>query len=303
MSRKTASHGDSLDLLLDTMCDTLGGILFICMLVAILTNQAIRDTAPSAPSVESSRELRRMRSELTQSDSRLTKLRQAIRQKEDLERRFADPDSLALLESLRTLDVSSDELLKKRSDTLSEVAESQAVLVETARQLEQLALAMDAAKDRLEIERRKLEEEASLRSRTTQVPRQRATQKRQLLFFLKAGRFCAYAKRDADGNLVHNDVETTEVVEGPGKKFVQPLPGAGLAIAEDGSNSDEIASRLADFDKEQHFLSVFVFKDSFAYFESLKNEVIRSGFEYHLVPFPDEEKVYIGDQTEPVFVQ
>ena len=76
-----------------------------------------------------------------------------------------------------------------------------------------------------------------------------------------------------------------------------------LAIAVDGSNAAEIATRLADFDKTKHFLSVFVFKDSFANFESLKNEMIRSGFEYHLVPFPDDAKVYIGDQTEPVFVQ
>ena len=95
MSRKAASSGDSLDLLLDTICNTFGGILFIAMLVVLLTNQLSRDAATAAPNAESSRALRRLRGELTESQSRLTKLRQAVRQKEDLERRFADPESPA----------------------------------------------------------------------------------------------------------------------------------------------------------------------------------------------------------------
>ena len=49
MSRKAAPVGDSLDLLLDTICNTFGGILFIAMLVVILTSQISRDAAPSAP--------------------------------------------------------------------------------------------------------------------------------------------------------------------------------------------------------------------------------------------------------------
>lgn len=302
MSRKAASSGDSLDLLLDTICNTFGGILFIAMLVVLLTNQLSRDAATAAPNAESSRALRRLRGELTESQSRLTKLRQAVRQKEDLERRFADPESLALLESLQSLDDNSDELLTDRSQKLTKVADSQADLVETAAELERLTQLMTQAQERLRLEKQRLQSEATLRSRTSQVPRQRPTQKRQLLFFLKAGRLCAYAKMDADGNLVHNDDETKEVTEA-GKKFVEPIPGSGLALAADGSNSDEIASRLSEFDKEQYFLSVFVFKDAFAHFESLKNQMIRSGFEYHLVPFPDNEKAYIGDQTERPFVQ
>jgi len=303
MSRKSAPVGDSLDLLLDTICNTFGGILFIAMLVVILTNQVSRDAAPSAPSAESSRALRRLRGELTESESRLTKLRQAVRQKEDLERQFADPESLGLLESLRSLDDNSDELLKERTQKLTDVAESQADLEETARELERLAQRLAEAKERLQLEKQRLESEASLRSRTSEVPQQRATQKDMMVFFLKAGRFSAFAHRNEDGQIVHNEAESKIVVEAPEKKYIELVPGAGLAVAMDGSNVAEIAARLADFDKSKHFLSVFVFKDSFASFETVKTEMIRSGFEYHLVPFPDDARVYIGDQTEPVFVQ
>jgi len=303
MSRKSAPSSDSLDLLLDTICNTFGGILFIAMLVVILTSQISRDAAASAPSAESSRALRRLRGELTESESRLTKLRKAVRQKEDLERRFADPESLGLLESLRSLDDNSDALLKERTQKLTDVAESQADLEGTARELQRLAQRLAEAKERLQLEKQRLENEASLRSRTSEVPQQRATQKDMMVFFLKAGRFSSFANRNEDGQIVHNEAESRIVEEAPGKKYIELVPGAGLAVAVDGSNVAEIAARLADFDKSKHFLSVFVFKDSFASFETVKTEMIRSGFEYHLVPFPDDARVYIGDQTEPVFVQ
>lgn len=302
MNRKAAT-GDSLDLLLDTICNTFGGILFIAMLVVILTNKASRDAAPATPTAESSRTLRKLRGELTESESRLTKLRRAVRQKEDLERRFADPESLTLLESLRSLDENSDSLMHERAEKLADVAESQADLEDTARKLEQLVEQMAQAKDRLRKEKENLEREASVRARTSAAPQQRTTQKLPLVFFLQGGRLCSYASRDTDGNLVQNEAETKVAEEAPGKKYVEPVSGSGLVVAIDGSNADEIAARLSGFDRQRFHLTVFVFKDSFGQFESLKNQMIRSGFEYRLLPIPDDAKVYIGDQTEPIFVQ
>ena len=303
MSRKAVSGGDSLDLLLDTICNTFGGILFIAMLVAILTSQINHDAAPSVPGAESTRNLRGLRTEITRSESRLTKLRQAVRQKEDLERQFADPETLGLLNSLRSLDDNSDALLKERTEKLTNVAESQAELEETARELVQLARLMADAKERLQQEKERLEQEAILRSRTSEVPQQRATEKIAIPCFLKAGRFSCFARRNRDGQIVQNEAESKLVEEAPEEKYIELVPGAGLTVAADGSNVDQFAARLADFDNTQHFLSVFVYKDSFASFESVKNEMIRKGFEYHLVPFPDDAKVYIGDETEKVLVQ
>lgn len=302
MSRKSAPS-DSLDLLLDTICNTFGGILFLAMLVAILTNQVSRDAEPSSPTTETTGELRKLRSELVQSDARLTKLRQAVRQKEDLERRFASPESLGLLESIRSLDESSDDQLKGKTEQLAKVAESQADLEEAAREMARLAQLMADAEEGLKLAKQKLKNETSLRSRTSQIPRQHETRKSQIPFFLKAGRLCAYVRRDENGDFVHNEEETSIVEGDEGVRFLEPIADAGLEIAEDGSNAAEIKERLDTFDKSKHFLSIYVFQDSFTNFEPLKNEIIRSGFEYHLVPFPDDGKVSIGNQTERIRVQ
>jgi hypothetical protein len=303
MSRRAASSGDSLDLLLDTICNTFGGILFIAMLVVILTNQMSSESAPAEPTAENSRALRKMRGELSDSDAQLTRLRQAVRQKEDLERQFADPESRELLTTLHELDDDTTSLITDRNEKLENIAESQADLIESARELERLTQMLAEAQLRLEQEQQLLQNETALRSRTSQTPKQRATQKKPAAFFLKEGRLCAVAKKDENGNPVPNDAEIRIVDDPPNGRYVEPIENAGLTVAADGSNAEAIREKLADFDKDQHYLSVLVFKDSFANFEALKNEMIRAGFEYQLVPFPDGEKAYLGDETEPALVQ
>jgi len=303
VSRKSELSGDSLDLLLDTICNTFGGILFIAMLVAILTSQLSRSASPAAPTAQASQALRKMRGELFETDARLTKLRQAVRQKEDLERKFGDPESQELLTMLHTLDVDSDSLVTERNQKLSNAAESQASLLDTARELERLAELKAATQERLRLKRIELENESQFRSRTAQTPKQRNTPKIQMLFFLKGGRLSGHARGSESGELIHNEDETRIVAQAAGQQFVEPIDNAGLVVSPDGSSSAKIVERLRDFDKERHFLSIFVFKDSFSSFESLKNDVIRAGFEYQLVPFPDDEKVLLGNPTEPILVQ
>ncbi len=303
MSRRGAPSGDSLDLLLDTICNTFGGILFIAMLVVILTNQMSREASPTEPTAQNSRALRTMRGQLSESDATLTKLRQAVRQKEDLERQFADPDSRELLTTLHELDDDTTSMIMDRNEKLANVAESQASLIESARELERLTQMLAEAQLRLERKKQVLQNDTALRSRTSQTPKQRATQKTPVAYFLKGGRLCAVAKKDENGAAVPNDDEVRFVDDPAGGKYVEPIENAGLPIAPDGSNAEQIGEKLSSFEKEKNYLSILVYKDSFANFESLKNEMIRSGFEYQLVPFPDSEKAYIGDQTEPALVQ
>ena len=303
MSRRAAPSGDSLDLLLDTICNTFGGILFIAMLVVILTNQMSRESSPTEPTAQNSQALRTMRGQLSESDAKLTKLRQAARQKEDLERQFADPESRELLTTLHELDDDTASMIIDRNEKLASVAQSQVDLIESARELERLTQMLAEAQLRLEQEKQLLQNETTLRSRTSQTPKQRATQKTPVAYFLKAGCLCAVAKKDENGTPIPNEEEVRFVDDPVEGKYVEPIENAGLPIAADGSNGEQIRKKLTIFDKDRHYLSVVVFKDSFANFEALKNEMIRAGFEYQLILFKDGEKAHIGPQTEPALVQ
>lgn len=303
MSRRAATRGDSLDLLLDTICNTFGGILFIAMLVVILTNQMSQESLPTEPAAQSSRALRSLRGELSESDAKLTRLRQAVRQKEDLERQFADPDSRKLLTTLNALDDDTTSMITDRNDKLAHVAESQADLVESARELQRLTQMLAEAQVRLQQEQQVLQTETQLRSQTSQTPRQRATQKAPAAFFLMGGRLCAVAKRDEFGDLIQNEDETRVVDDPPHGRYVEPIENAGLLVAPDGSNATEIEEKLRSFDRNRHYLKVLVGRDSFANFEALRNVMIRAGFEYQLDPMPDGLKAYLGPIAEPALVQ
>jgi hypothetical protein len=63
-----------------------------------------------------------------------------------------------------------------------------------------------------------------------------------------------------------------------------------------------IERRIKSIDKNQYFLKIFVWPDSFKQFLVVKSLVVRQGFEYNLVPMKAGEKVTLGSSSgaEPV---
>ena len=59
MSRKRPdeSNSASLDLLLDTICNTFGGVLFVSMLVVILLNMSAAEVSDEPPSASAAEKL------------------------------------------------------------------------------------------------------------------------------------------------------------------------------------------------------------------------------------------------------
>jgi hypothetical protein len=49
MGRRRSLGQDSLELLLDTICNTFGGVLFIAMMVVLLLQQTSKDVPPPTP--------------------------------------------------------------------------------------------------------------------------------------------------------------------------------------------------------------------------------------------------------------
>ena len=64
MSRRAEDDGGSLELLLDTICNTFGGIVFISILVVMLLNFTQEETLPRPPDPELQREVAAWRQRL-----------------------------------------------------------------------------------------------------------------------------------------------------------------------------------------------------------------------------------------------
>ena len=302
MKRKSGSSGDSLDLLLDTICNTFGGILFISMLVVILVNAASQDVSSSLPTQVDHQRLVESRRQLSDMTIKLDSLRRAVRQTEQLRDRFTDAEGQAVIDDLQVLQDTTELLHETRDASLGELAETQELINETARETARLRVAMRNAQQDLAATQRQLESEVALRSRTSKVPRQKTTTRQQAPFFLKAGRLCSYANVDSRGNLSRNETEVRLLEEG-GKTFAVPVGGAGLMVKPDGSNVDEVTRRLEPFDESKYFIAIVVWDDSFEQFQIIKDAAVRGNYEYQLIPMSRDEKIYIGEAVDQPTVQ
>jgi len=302
MSRKSSASGDSLDLLLDTICNTFGGILFISMLVVILVNAANTEVSQSLPTEEDQQRLTEGRRRLSDTTVKLASLRRAARQIEQLRDRFSDPESEAVIEEMQAFQGMNEAMHESRDASLDDLASMQELINKTAKENAQMRQAIAAAQQALQTAREQLDAEVALRSRTSKLPRQKTTTRQQVAFFLKGGKLCSFARVGLDGQLAANEAEA-RVIEKDGKQFAEPVPGAGLPIQSDGSTLSPIVEKLKPFSKDKFFVAIVVWPDSFEEFQTVKEAVVREGHEYQLIPMAADEKVFIGEATKESLVQ
>ena len=290
MSRKKSTD-DSLDLLLDTICNTFGGIVFISILVVILVNSASESAGNSAPTEEMRQQLRADRRRLNSTSEKLSQLRRAVRQATALQEKFGDAEAKVILADLATLQSSTNQVHEQRDESLDSLAAEQEEINEAASQLQKLKQIMRQTQSTLDAARQQLKNEIALRSRTSELPRQRRSSRKGVPIFLIKGRMCRHAQVSG-GNLVLSGTESR--IESSGTvNYAVPIPSAGLAITE--QSSEQINARLLDYDPAKHVLQVIVWEDSFKQFETFKDVAIRMGFKYELTPFPStEQRVPIG---------
>ena len=272
------------------------------MLVVILVNAASQDVSSSLPTQVDHQRLVESRRQLSDMTIKLDSLRRAVRQTEQLRDRFTDAEGQAVIDDLQVLQDTTELLHETRDASLGELAETQELINETARETARLRVAMRNAQQDLAATQRQLESEVALRSRTSKLPRQKTTTRQQAPFFLKAGRLCSYANVDSRGNLSRNETEVRLLEEG-GKTFAVPVGGAGLMVKPDGSNVDEVTRRLEPFDESKYFIAIVVWDDSFEQFQIIKDAAVRGNYEYQLIPMSRDEKIYIGEAVDQPTVQ
>ena len=291
--RRTSINASSLDLFLDTICNAFGGIMFLSILISVLAK--MQDTrASSKPSNES----------IQQSDA------------DEFSRKLKELQSdrsriLATIDSLETLSVGADQSevieLKERtrqarrrldlavagqslmSLKLSEIQVDATNLKQESVELEEKLVAAQAAY----LDKAKAVDDAlDSRVQKTELPSVRATNKGNLLFAMRYGKL--YLISDTAHRLSGNYYAPHAIVtKTPFSTEVKPRKEAGwdLSVAEDVS---QLEAALANEPPHNTFLSVAVWPDSFKEFARLKENCLRLGYDYQLLPLNDVESISIG---------
>lgn len=92
---------DSLDLLLDTICNTFGGILLISLLVAVLANMASNSVAIEPPEQVTQAELIELQQKLAQEKEKYRLLQATLNQQREIRNDFASKESIRLANDLQ----------------------------------------------------------------------------------------------------------------------------------------------------------------------------------------------------------
>ncbi|MCI0534626.1 MAG: hypothetical protein L0Z50_05305 [Verrucomicrobiales bacterium] len=315
MSRRQVQQNDSLDMLLDTMCNTFGGIILIALLIALLARDTKTAEADQRRLTESEG-LTRRQIEQAENDLIRAKSYQA-----DLARRVNDPAQTAILEL-----VEERERLRGISEALgaalsatNQAANGSAVAgeshaLERIRQMN----AQNRAVERQLLEQRNLG--ASLLGRIADLKRglqdesnrlvqitarqvQRlhppiedsTSTKTHLYAIIRYGQlYPLYRYRN--GQPEQNTVSLKWTQENEHQRRIEPLPGRGINPATQPAALEQF---LREVPGDRVYLIFQVFQDSFGTFNLIKEAAVRRHLEYTWEPRLNDAVLRLGPAAPP----
>ena len=297
--RRSAAVGTgSLDLFLDTICNTFGGIMFMAILLSVLVQLRGETNAKSpiakkqftkAEAAQYSAQLERLESDRLQLEIAVQLLEQKIPTNEQSETQSLQRK---LHEARRRL-TEAIEQQKSISERLSDTrADNQQLTLEA----HELSERLENARAALEVKTRALEDELDGRKQKVQLPRVRDTFKRNLLMLMRYGKL--YSVYAADGSAFNN----AHVVESNQGTKVNPRKSAGWNI-QSKSDRSEVDQLLQAHHSASEFISIAVWPDSFEVFAEVKKLFIEQGYEYQLIPVDFSDGVTIGRSSSAPQVQ
>jgi hypothetical protein len=302
MSRKSSASSDSLDLLLDTICNTFGGVLFIAMLVIILLNMSGDQAASVPPTPDAETQLATAQAELVRVQAELEQLRRAAAEQAKLASQFSDPQVKSLLSNMTASQQQTTAAAATTAANLQAAADKQRDINQMASDLAALEAALSRAQEQLAAVESQLKQERELRTRTVSLPKQKQTTKDQVAFLLQGGKLYAYMRIGATGT-PELDPRDTKVVTVGMETFLEPVPGGGAVVNPAGGSTGTFSQKFKGWQPSQHFIAVAVWPDSFEHFPAVRQVLVEQGFEYQLLPMPDGARVPITEAPVNRMVQ
>jgi len=301
MRRRKAEQGASLDLLLDTVCNTFGSLIFLALLVSVLLSRTARTPSPATAGTRaavSEKEIVLLQAKRSRLEAAAEDLRSILADARASINLVASGEALQLIEELQSLQVQAQEnesnrvrLLMATAETQASTAATRAGVRKAEKRLEQAAAEVAQAAAWLDRAKRMRAEMAIAGSGTNPAglavegasiaPRERKTSKREFGVLLRYGRMYL-THRHLDGAQTVN-TEDFLVVPGWATNEARARPAAGVPLAAAGASA-EIEARLRSYPSRTWYPCLIVHPDSFEEFHVLKNWLIKRGYEYRLIP-------------------
>ncbi len=307
MARRSDLNESSLELLLDTICNTFGGVLFLAMLVSLLLTQTRKRSeleakdADPVPAV-SAADLVRLDVRADEMQRELAQLEAVVADVQEMGGQMSNSGYREKLDAMQQSVRAENELAARRVRVLREIADAQAAAARAARknasterERAEAQRKLDAGTERLEAATRERERlvQSAIRLRddtarkatvstTGRAPRERDTDKIEFGVVLKYGRMYLMHKY-ASGE---REVNTDDFALTPGllNNTAKPKPHAGLDLKDRSLSTAALRRYLASHPARDWYPCLVVHPDSFEEFLTLKAALVSLGYEYRLMP-------------------
>lgn len=297
MSRNRSSIDDgSLELLLDTICNTFGGIVFISFLVVLLLSNTSEQvgSAPAEP-LERSRliELENERASLTR---QLERSRKAMAASGEIQAAVVSAELAESAARYRQAEQREARLAQDKSEAVGRANEAQERINEVHAERATRDHALEQAREKLDQIEDELESEIASRSEDAKIPRISATQLEPAVFFLKQKRLFGPIAR-ADGSF--NDGEFVQREEGE-NVIIEPNPAGGAEARPGTPPSAALRSRIEMVDPRRGYARIWIWNDSFDSFTDVVRSVIdEQDLKVQLIPLTDDDSIVFSTEGPP----
>ena len=278
MGRRSETN-DGFELLLDTMTNAFGGVLFLAILISLQLQQR---TVKQQSSLEAERQSQLEVQRLAQLRESVESLAKQIDRQREVQQEYLMSHGEDLFHQVREREQQSERLKSGLSETHSETQAIE-IKIETLRKSHEK---LEIAKEHLRKVQHLLAEKTKERTVTGKLPRQRQTLKREVPLVVKYDRLYSLFKGKDDFNT--NDFFSDDADD---RVLLEPKPYRGQPVTPDGLQN---TLSLVSTNPRNDYLAIVIWNDSFDSFLALKREVIRQGFQYRLILASEGDEVVSG---------
>jgi len=278
----------SLELLLDTITNTFGGIVFLAILIVILL-QTTPDKIEAQPTQNSPKHAIDFR-KLESLKAQIEELELQLRFLDIFAAELSEPDLEATLAELENRTEVHEKLTEEKAVILEQLEKSKDNMESIAQQ--QQTLDSELASNMQEIEKLQAQLESERKQRTIKVKfsEERSTSKREYNVTLRYGRWYVDILPSGKPNL-----EDFVMLDTGGEYLtLTPKPNRGKPLTSGNTLSPEVLQELNNRDPKTEYICIGIWDDSFEEFQLLRDYLVNQGFNYRLLPLTDGDTVFYG---------
>lgn len=295
--RKRRQNSDSLEMFLDTICNTFGGILFILLFVVIhlqITQKTVSET--SDKSVPAS-QFATIEAEFLNQQEKL----QALIDQSDIYKEIAetisDEELQKLFQEWQEKTEQNTRLVEEKSNLATQVADFERRAAENTEKVKDLKEQIESLNTELKKNEKSLEQLKDSNTQDISLPQLHASDKIQFGLVLRFGRLYLWHQYDENGNRHGLNTRDFTVVE-EDEYSISVIPNVWCGIDLSEKNVDtKIGDLIRPFSPDKHMAVIVVAQDSFTQYGIVRDYLKKHLFDIYPIPLiPGDSESWIADR-------